>query len=635
MTGQRTPGIKTRDFSAPPFSIPGGLSLVSKRPLRMKMRILTTLVIFTVTLPATGAVAQEKLLHSFKNNSKDGHSPYAGLIFDASGNLYGTTELGGAYGYGTVFELTPKAGGGWTETVLHNFGNGADGAILYSGLIADASGNLYGTTYFGGAYFYGTVFELTPANGGNWTEKILHSFDPNGTDGYSPVAGLIADAAGNLYSTTQHGGAYGAGTVYELTPNAGGSWEEKILHNFSNNGTDGYEPFAGLIFDAAGNLYGTTYYGGAYGVSGNYTGGTVFELTPAAGGIWTETVLHNFNDNGTDGNNPEADLIFDATGNLYGTTFEGGVYGYGTVFELTPAEGGIWTETERHSFGNGADGEHPTGGVIIDAAGNLYGSTTFGGPFGYGTVFELTPQGGEGRTEKILHSFNSTDTDGAEPTAGLIFDAAGNLYGTTTGGGVHHSGTVFEITSSTATALRSNLNPSIYGQKVIWTATVTTSGSVTPTGKVNFTWDGYSIGRATLNASGVATLTKSNLNADSYPLTAVYKGDANNAGSTSFVLNQVVNETTSAATLSSSANPSTEGQAVTFNATITSPTVTPTGPVTFTAGTTVLGTVQLSGHKATFTTSTLPVGSTTVTATYNGDSNIAGSSASVTQTVEP
>jgi hypothetical protein len=187
----------------------------------------------------------------------------------------------------------------------------------------------------------------------------------------------------------------------------------------------------------------------------------------------------------------------------------------------------------------------------------------------------------------------------------------------------------------TSVALASSLNPSIYGQKVTWTATVTTSGSITPTRKVNFTWDGYSIGTATLNASGVATLTKSNLNVYTYPLTAVYSGDANNAGSTSAILSQVVKGTTSAATLSSSPNPSTHGQAVTFTATITSPTVTPTGPVAFTAGTTVLGTAQLSGGKAKFTTSTLPLGATKVTATYNGDSNIAKSSASVTQTVQP
>jgi hypothetical protein len=188
--------------------------------------------------------------------------------------------------------------------------------------------------------------------------------------------------------------------------------------------------------------------------------------------------------------------------------------------------------------------------------------------------------------------------------------------------------------ATTTTALASSLNPSIYGQAVTWRATVTTSGSITPTGKVRFTWSGYTIGSATLNSSGVATLTRSNLNADAYPLTAVYAGDAANLGSTSPVLNQVVLETTSTATLTSSPNPSTQVQAVTFTAKISSPTVTPTGPVTFTSGKTVLGTGQLSGGKAKLVISSLPVGSTKVTVTYYGDSNIAKSSASVIQTVQ-
>jgi hypothetical protein len=187
---------------------------------------------------------------------------------------------------------------------------------------------------------------------------------------------------------------------------------------------------------------------------------------------------------------------------------------------------------------------------------------------------------------------------------------------------------------TTSTALASSLNPSIYGEKVTWTATVTTTGSITPTGKVSFTWSGHTIGAATLNSSGVATLTKSNLNADAYPLTAVYAGDTANLRSTSAVLNQVVLQTTSSATLTSSPNPSVQGQAVKFTATITSPTVRPTGPVTFTAGTMVLGTAQLSAGKATLTTSSLPAGTSTVTVTYQGDSNIAKSTASVSQVVQ-
>jgi hypothetical protein len=190
------------------------------------------------------------------------------------------------------------------------------------------------------------------------------------------------------------------------------------------------------------------------------------------------------------------------------------------------------------------------------------------------------------------------------------------------------------VHTPTSTLLASSLNPSTYGQKVNWTATVTSSGSFTPTGNVHFTWSGYTIGSATLNSSGVATLTRSNLNADAYPLTAVYAGDADNLGSTSAVLNQVVLETTSTATLTSSPNPSTQGQAVSFTAKISSPTVIPTGPVTFTAGKTMLGTAQLSGGKATLTISSLPVGSSKITVTYYGDSNLAKSSASVIQTVQ-
>src|ERR1017187_5215686 len=415
------------------------------------------LAIFAATLfvTSTGAAAQERVLHNFNNNGTDGLEPYAGLIVDTAGNLYGTTAGGGtgsncgAFGCGTVFELTPAAGGGWTETVLHNFNNnGTDGDGPYAGLIFDAAGNLYGTTTTGGAYVGGTVFELTPNGSGGWTEKVLYSFcsQTNCTDGVSPYAGLILDAAGNLYGTTQYGGThYIGGTVFELTPAAGGGWTEKVLHRFPDyNGTDGTTPLAGLIFDAAGNLYGTTQAGGTL-----LFRGTVFELTPAAGGTWTEQVLHSFG-NGMDGSKPSAGLIFDAAGNLYGTTSQGGtgsncVTGCGTVFELTPAAGGGWTETVLHSFDlNGTDGSQPFAGLIFDAAGNLYGTTYGGGTYTYGTVFELTPTAGGSWTETVLHNFGN-GTDGSTPFAGLIFDAAGNLYGTTEQGGTDNYGTVFEL----------------------------------------------------------------------------------------------------------------------------------------------------------------------------------------------
>jgi len=348
----------------------------------------------------------------------------------------------------------------------------------------------------------------------------------------------------------------------------------------------------------------------------------------------TETVLYSFI-GGADGAYPDASLIQDEVGNLYGTTIYGGGSSAclggdtcGTVFKVDTAG----TETVLHGF-NRLDGWNPAAGLVRDAVGNLYGTTLQGGAIKNGTASGTVFRVGEAGTETVLYTFHDLIGD---PASVLLLDAAGNLYGTA-GGGMSRAGVVFKLTTSksaTSTSFASSLNPSTYGQSITWTATVTSSGSITPTGKVNFTWSGHTIGAATLNSSGVATLTKSNLNADAYPLTAVYAGDAANLRSTSAVLNQVVLETTSAATLTSSPNPSAQGQAVTFTATLTSPTVKPTGPVTFTAGKTVLGTAQLSAGKATLTTSSLPAGTNTVTVTYQGDSNIAKSTASVTQVVQ-
>jgi uncharacterized repeat protein (TIGR03803 family) len=409
---------------------------------------------FIVTLFAASAPAAEKKLHDF--NGSDGANPlYGSLIRDAAGNFYGTTSTDGDSGGGTVFELTPNGSGGWTEKKLHNFDNGyrsTDGFYPRAGLIFDAAGNLYGTTYEGGDYGGGTVFELTPNGSGGWTEKKLHNFG-NGTDGSGPQATLIWDAAGNLYGTTTYGGSApcgpGCGTVFEMTPNGSGGWTEKKLHNFNPfNGSDGKFPTGGVIFDRAGNLYGTTTYGGTHQC--NLDGcGMVFEVSPNGIGGWTERNLHNFG-NGTDGTNPYAGLIFDSAGNLYGTTSSGGDYGYGTVFEMTPREGGGWTEKKLHNFGTGTDGAIPEASLIFDAAGNLYGVTDNGGDYTQGTVFEMTPNGSGGWTEKKLHNFGS-GTDGEIPEGGLIFDGDGNLYGTTRLGGAHSCGffgcgTVFEVT---------------------------------------------------------------------------------------------------------------------------------------------------------------------------------------------
>jgi uncharacterized repeat protein (TIGR03803 family) len=395
-------------------------------------------------MAATHAVAQETVLYNF-NGGVTGSEPGSNLILDAAGNLYGTSPRGGATDYGVVFELSPQTGGGWTEQVLHSFSNnGHDGILPQGGLIFDAGGNLYGTTSGGGVHKGGTVFELAPATGGGWTESVLHNFGA-GADGSEPYGGLIMDAAGNLYGTTTLGGAHGDGAAFELSPVTGEGWTEKMLHSFSGT-TDGSQPFAGLTFDASGNLYGTALEGGTYG------DGTVFELTPQSGGQWAGKVLHTFGDangNGAIAYEPYGGVVFDQAGNLYGTTYYGGGNGGGTVYELTPSTSGEWKESPVRNFG-GTGGAQPLAGVVIDAAGNLYGTTVNGGNehtvcdgTGCGVVYELSPVTGGGWTETVLIDFNYTD--GGHPTGTLIFDSAGNICGTTSAGGSGVFGTVFEI----------------------------------------------------------------------------------------------------------------------------------------------------------------------------------------------
>jgi uncharacterized repeat protein (TIGR03803 family) len=412
----------------------------SKKALTLLIAFAVVFVFLTAAAPADAA-SKEKVLYSFKDNGTDGYAPYAGLMFDAAGNLYGTTYYGGVHGDGTVFRLSPGAGG-WAETVLYNFcsvDGCADGTWPNAGLTLDAAGNLYGTTWNGGgASSYGTVFQLAPGAGNTWTETVLHGFGENGDGHYPYAVGLIFDAAGNLYGTTLRGSEHDGGTVFKLMPGGGGTWTETVLNRFGDLPRRGSHSQAGLIFDTAGNLYGTTEAGGAYRC------GTVFKLTPNTDGRWTETVLHSFK--GSDGRSPYASLIFDTAGNLYGTTYKGGAHGLGTVFKITPGANGTWAETVLHSFGAGGDGYYPYASLIFDAVGNLYGTTSWGGSNGnYGVVFQLVPGVGGKWKEKVLHSFGASG-DGVYPYAGLIFDADGNLYGTTSQGGADNSGTVFKIT---------------------------------------------------------------------------------------------------------------------------------------------------------------------------------------------
>jgi uncharacterized repeat protein (TIGR03803 family) len=322
----------------------------------------------------------ETVLYSF-TGGLDGANPYySGVIFDASGNLYGTSVDGGASNLGTVFELS-RTGGGWSEKVLYSFAGGLDGASPYAGLVFSAAGSLYGTTYAGGAYDDGTVFELTPAGKGQWTETVIHTF--NETNGAAPAGELVFDRQGNLYGVTQGGGNSKAGVAFKLVPSSTGRWTGEILHSFTG-GSDGGSPYAEkLVFDALGNLYGTTITGGASQL------GTVFKLSRNAAGAWNETVLYSFN--GALAANPNSGLILDGKGNLYGTCANGnGESTVGAVFEVSPEAGGKWSEINLLLFTR-QNGEFPEGSVVGDAARNLYGTAWLGGAYNMGVVFEIAP----------------------------------------------------------------------------------------------------------------------------------------------------------------------------------------------------------------------------------------------------
>lgn len=377
------------------------------------------------------------VLYSF-SGGPDGGNPYAGPILDSKGNLYGTTVYGGAYNLGAVFELSPGANGQWTEKVLHSFNfDGKDGLLPYSSLVMDPYGNLYGSTNVGGTYDLGTVFQLHPNADGSWTESILHSFNADGTDGYNPYANLIFDKSGNLYGTTYSGGNQGGnGTVFELSLR-NGTWLERVILNF--NYTDGSAPYGGLVFDSVGHLYGATLYGGTY------QHGVVFAMKRGSNGTWTEYVLHDFDPATGDGWAPYAGLVIDRAGHLYGTTLYGGNT-TGTVFEVAMVNGRV-REKVIHSFINGQDGIFPYGPLAIDSSGNLYGTTwqsLINNVGGAGIVFKLSQTSPNVWQETILHDFDNPG-DGGNPYSGVAVDSAGNVFGTTYAGGGRGGGVVFEV----------------------------------------------------------------------------------------------------------------------------------------------------------------------------------------------
>jgi uncharacterized repeat protein (TIGR03803 family) len=372
------------------------------------------------------------VLDSF--NGTNGSGPDASLITDSAGDLFGTTNLGGSSNKGSVFEIV-KSGSGYssTPTVLASF-TGTSGSSLFGSLYMDASGNLFGTASTGGANNKGSVFEVAKSGSGyGGTPILLASF--NGSNGASPEGGLITDTAGDLFGTTVSGGSNNDGTVFEIAKNGSGFSNAPILIA-AFNGTTGQAPHGSLIMDSSGDLFGTTANGGANNQ------GTLFEIVKNGSTYSsTPTVLASFG--GSYGNNPVGSLIVDASGDLFGTASAGGASNHGTVFELVKTANGYSTPTVLTSF-NGTNGQDPQGSLIMDSAGNLYGTTSSGGANNDGTLFEITKTAnGYSGTPTVLTSFNGAN--GKDPQGSLIMDSAGDLFGTTAAGGSNSKGTVFEL----------------------------------------------------------------------------------------------------------------------------------------------------------------------------------------------
>jgi uncharacterized repeat protein (TIGR03803 family) len=453
-----------------------------------------------------------------------------------------------------------------TENVLWNFTGSPDGANSYSGLTLN-NGNFYGTTYNGGLNGDGTVFEVSPNGSGGYTEQVLYSFcsETNCADGQNPYfANLVFDSEGNIYGSTYNGGANGLGVVFELSP-SGGGWTPTVLYSFAGS-PDAANPIAGLIWDASGNLYGTAYNGGSNG------DGAVWELSPSGSGTWTETVVATLSE-------IDAGLTINSAGDIFGTTNT-------TVFELVPnGTGGYAAPKTIYTFpSTGARGLTPEGTLVIDGSGNLYGTTRAGGKAGDGAAYKLTLGTNGKYTESVLYSFGS---NGITPYGGLVFDPSGNLYGATKFGGEDNDGVIYELVAPK------------YTERVV----LPLNGE-----------DGSQPLNTLVYSGGYL-----------YGTTSV--GGANGNGAV-LVVNPAASKTTT--TLTSSANPSTSGEQVTFTATVTP--APPDGePIVFEP----FGQVNMTGGVATYSISTLKVGTTKVRAVYEGDLNFVTSmSAWLSQVVD-
>ena len=383
---------------------------------------------------ATATAATTQVIFSFEED--EGEYADTDLETDSAGNIYGTTVLGGDFGSGTVFQLS-RTPNGWVHTVLYSFTGGADGGEPYKGVTIDREGNLYGTAVTGGAGSCeggcGVAYKLTNS-GGTWTQTVIHAFT-GAEDGSGPGARVTVARAGNVYGMAPTGGAYGLGTIYKIHPGPNGAWTFTVIHAFTG-GADGSTGSAGRMIVRDGHLYGAATTGGTYG------SGVVFQLTPTAVGEWLFRTIYSFRGQ-PDGSFPYGALLFDGSGNIYGTTYYGGANGVGAVYKLSRRSVGEWNENVLYSFQEGSDGNSPISNLVFDRIGNLYGTTSEGG-LGRGTIFKLRPLPGGQWAERVVHAFEGPP-DGAFSYNGMVVDAFGNFYGATVHGGDNDDGAIYKF----------------------------------------------------------------------------------------------------------------------------------------------------------------------------------------------
>jgi uncharacterized repeat protein (TIGR03803 family) len=386
-------------------------------------------------ISATSSLASTThIIYSFAGDT-DGEYADTDLVVDSAGNIYGSTVLGGDFGSGTVFKVTP----GGQHSGLYSFTGGADGGEPYKGVTLDAQGNLYGTAVTGGGGGCeggcGVVYKVTNSNG-SWSQSVIYSFS-GGNDGSGPGAGLTFDRFGNLYGMTPTGGAYGVGVIFQLQPMHGGGWKFNVIHPFTG-GNDGSGGSAGRLVIHNGRLYGVTTAGGANGK------GIVFELSQVNPVAWNFRTLYAFRGQ-PDAGFPYGGVTFDAAGSLYGTTYYDGAYNLGSVYELTPEGAGTWTEKVLYSFQGGNDGSGSIANVLFDATGNMYGTTSQGGAScSCGVIFKLSPDGHGNWSESISYRFQGPP-DGAFAYNGMVVGLGGAFYGSTVHGGPTDDGTIYKF----------------------------------------------------------------------------------------------------------------------------------------------------------------------------------------------